>query len=42
MQQITLKQRVTVEGRSEAEASVSIKPLGFLGRVDPTNGLITV
>lgn len=40
MQQITLKGRVIVEGLCKAEALVSIKPLSFLGGVNPTNGKI--
>ena len=40
MQQITLKGRVIVEGQCKTEALVSIKPLSFLGGVDPTNGKI--
>jgi len=40
MQQITLKERVIVEGRCKAETLVSTKPLSFLGEVDPDNGLI--
>ncbi|MCK4483085.1 DUF126 domain-containing protein [Candidatus Bathyarchaeota archaeon] len=37
---MTLKGRVIVEGQCKTEALVSIKPLSFLGGVDPTNGKI--
>ena len=40
MRQTTLKGRAIVEGRCEAQALVSTKPISFLGRVDPTNGKI--
>ena len=40
MQRITLRGRVIVEGQCKTEALVSIKPLSFLGGVDPTNGKI--
>ncbi len=38
MKSITLKGRGIVEGRCEAEALVSAKPLSFLGGVDPSSG----
>jgi len=38
MKNITLKGRGIVEGRCEAEALVSTKPLSFLGGVDPSSG----
>jgi len=40
MWQVTLKGRAIVEGRCEAQALVSTKPISFLGGVDPTNGKI--
>ena len=40
MGQPTLKGRVIVEGRCEAQARVSARPISFLGGVDPTNGKI--
>lgn len=40
MRQTTLKGRAIVEGRCEAQALVSTKPISFLGGVDPTNGKI--
>ncbi len=40
MRQVTLRGRVIVEGRCEAQALVSTKPISFLGGVDPTNGKI--
>lgn len=41
MRQTTLKGRAIVEGRCQAQALVSTKPISFLGGVDPTNGKIT-
>jgi predicted aconitase with swiveling domain len=40
MRQKTLKGRVIVEGHCQAEALVSIKPISFLGGVDPADGKI--
>ncbi|MDH5267946.1 MAG: hypothetical protein OEW62_09760 [Candidatus Bathyarchaeota archaeon] len=40
MRQTTLKGRAIFEGRCEAQALVSTKPISFLGGVDPTNGKI--
>lgn len=40
MQAIVLKGRVIVEGRCEGEALVSLKPISFLGGVNPENGEI--
>lgn len=40
MKHIILKGRTIVEGRCEAEALVSSKPISFLGGVDPANGKI--
>ena len=40
MQQTTLKGRAIFEGRCEAQARVSARPISFLGGVDPTNGKI--
>jgi len=40
MRQVTLNGRAIVEGRCEAQALVSTKPISFLGGVDPTNGKI--
>ena len=40
MQAIVLKGRVIVEGRCEGEALVSMKPISFLGGVNPENGEI--
>jgi len=40
MRQTTLKGRVIVEERCEAQARVSARPISFLGGVDPTNGKI--
>ena len=40
MQEIKLKGRVIVEGYCKAEALVSIKPISFLGEVDPADGKI--
>jgi len=40
MQSITLKGRKIVDGCCKAEALVSIKPLSFLGGVNPANGKI--
>lgn len=40
MRYIILKGRTIVEGRCEAEALVSSKPISFLGGVNPTNGKI--
>jgi len=37
---IVLKGRVIVEGRCRAEALVSMKPISFLGGVDPADGKI--
>ena len=40
MQAIVLKGRVIVEGCCEGEALVSMKPISFLGGVNPENGEI--
>src|SRR3972149_8881592 len=40
MQLITLKGRRIVEGYCKAEALVSLKPISFLGGVDPADGKI--
>lgn len=40
MQAIVLEGRVIVEGRCEGEALVSLKPISFLGGVNPENGEI--
>jgi predicted aconitase with swiveling domain len=40
MQPITLEGRVIVEGKCTAEALVSVKPISFLGGVDPADGRI--
>mgnify|MGYP001090196072 CR=1 FL=1 len=40
MQAVVLKGRVIVEGRCEGEALVSMKPISFLGGVNPENGEI--
>ena len=40
MQRITLKGRTIVEGCCTAEALVSMKPISFLGGVDPADGRI--
>lgn len=40
MRQITLKGRIIVEGKCEAEALVSKKPISFLAGVDPSSGLV--
>jgi predicted aconitase with swiveling domain len=40
MQAIVLKGRVIVEGRCEGKALVSMKPISFLGGVNPENGEI--
>jgi len=37
---ITLKGRKIVEGRCKAEALVSLKPISFLGGVDPADGKV--
>ena len=39
-QQIVLRGRCIVEGRCRAEALVSMKPISFLGDVNPTTGKI--
>jgi predicted aconitase with swiveling domain len=40
MQRITLRGRCIVEGCCKAEALVSMKPISFLGGVDPADGKI--
>lgn len=40
MESLTLKGRKIVEGYCKAEALVSMKPLSFLGGVDPADGKI--
>lgn len=40
MKPVTLKGRVVVEGHCQAEALVSLKPISFLGGVDPADGKI--
>ena len=40
MQPITLKGRIIVEGKCEAEAIVSAKPISFLGGIDPADGIV--
>ena len=40
MKRITLKGRAIVEGHCRAEALVSLKPISFLGGVDPADGKI--
>lgn len=40
MKPVTLKGRVIVEGHCQAEALVSLKPISFLGGVDPADGKI--
>lgn len=40
MPKLILKGRVIVEGKCEAEALVSRKPLSFLGGVDPADGKV--
>lgn len=40
MQPITLKGRIIVEGKCEAEAIVSTKPISFLGGIDPADGIV--
>jgi hypothetical protein len=40
MQPLILKGRIIVEGRCTAEALVSLKPISFLGGVNPANGRI--
>ena len=40
MQAVVLKGRVIVEGHCEGEALVSMKPISFLGGVNPENGEI--
>ena len=40
MKHIILKGRTIIEGKCEAEALVSSKPISFLGGVNPTNGKI--
>jgi len=40
MQLLTLKGRIIVEGHCTAEALVSLKPISFLGGVNPANGRI--
>ena len=40
MQAVVLKGRVIVEGRCQGEALVSMKPISFLGGVNPENGEI--
>ena len=40
MSPIVLKGRAIVEGRCRAEALVSLKPISFLGGVDPADGKI--
>lgn len=40
MQPLTLKGRIIVEGHCTAEALVSLKPISFLGGVNPANGRI--
>jgi predicted aconitase with swiveling domain len=40
MQRTTLRGRCIVEGRCKAEALVSMKPISFLGGVDPADGKI--
>lgn len=40
MKPVTLKGRVIVKGHCQAEALVSLKPISFLGGVDPADGKI--
>jgi predicted aconitase with swiveling domain len=40
MRELVLKGRAIVEGCCRGEALVSLKPLSFLGGVDPANGVI--
>jgi predicted aconitase with swiveling domain len=40
MKEITLKGRTIVEGHCQGEALVSMKPISFLGGVDPAEGKI--
>jgi phosphomecalonate degydratase small subunit len=40
MKPVTLKGRAIVEGHCRAEALVSLKPISFLGGVDPADGKI--
>jgi predicted aconitase with swiveling domain len=40
MRQVILKGRVIVEGRCEAQALVTTKPISFLGGIDSTTGKI--
>src|SRR4030043_1539940 len=40
MKPVTLKGRVVVKGHCQAEALVSLKPISFLGGVDPADGKI--
>lgn len=41
MRPIILKGRTIVEGHCKAEALVSMKPISFLGGIDPADGKIT-